>query len=54
MSDVYEPNQGTRHLLGRRSDEAACVELARHHGIVFYRLVPLSRGFLVFENEEAR
>lgn len=47
-------NGGTRHLLGRRSDLAACVELARHHGIVFYRLVPLSRGWLVFENREAQ
>jgi hypothetical protein len=44
---------GSVHLLGRRGDAAAAVALARHHGVPFYRLVPLRRGFLIFENREA-
>ena len=44
---------GTVKLLGRRGDEAAAVQLARHHGIAFFRLVPLTRGYLVFANGEA-
>ena len=43
---------GSVHLLGRRGDEAAAVQLARHHGVPFYRLVPLTRGYLVFELRE--
>jgi len=45
---------GTRHLLGRRTDLEGCVDLARRHRIGFYRIVPLSRGFLVFELREAK
>lgn len=35
-------------LLGRRPSLEACVALARQHHCSMYRLVPLSRGWLVF------
>lgn len=43
----------TVHVLGRRGDVESCVALARHHGVPFYRLVPLTRGYLVFANGPA-
>ena len=47
-------NAGTLHLLGRRSTLADAVALQRTSRKAFVRLVPIRRGWLVFELREAQ
>lgn len=47
-------NDGSVHLLGRRGSPEEAVALARSLRVPFWRLVPLSKGYLVFELREAQ